>query len=243
MNRRTVLASAAGALGLAVLVGGGFWGAARLDEADRTAQTRYWNPAGVEAKEPVRPTVPSTPLSRLLLPADVPYQLGPDRGEKGNDYTVSGELAVARIKEDAAGLSASQRKERDRELDKLRLTGMAGRSFRHLDGSLAAEVEITQAEGKGLKQLGNFSKTLLRLLADGRKATAVPGHPEAKCYTLTVVEAKEHKEKVESLICSAYTSGTLVSFRAYGGNPFSKKDAVELLSRQLDHLKSPGERV
>ncbi|MCB5166200.1 hypothetical protein LG634_15330 [Streptomyces bambusae] len=246
MKHKTLIA---GALGLGALAGAGTWGVIALDGADRTAETRYWRTA--EARPTAAPTPPSVPegeLRKLLLPRPYGVRPGPDLGEDGSEYALSGPVAVERIKEERKGMRAAERKQRDRILDRLKLTGTAGRSYLDVNG-YAAEVRVIRAEGKGLAEFSRFSERVLKLVAkEGEgKTRKVEGHPEASCVQVALVPADgpegKKGEGVDSLFCSAYTEGTLVSFEASGAKPFDPKAALGLLADQLDHLKSPGESV
>ncbi|MFJ5549952.1 hypothetical protein [Streptomyces sp. NPDC093225] len=245
MKRAITLTAAT--LGLAAVVGGGVWGVGRIAEADRTAPTRYWSAPDAAPAVKEAPTVPPTALAGLLLPMPVGYVPGPDLREEGNDFTVPGPVAIARMKEDADGLSASERKDLDRTLDTLRLTGMAGRSYRSTSGGVLVEIRVTRAAGDGLKPFASYIKEVLALVGEtGAKSPKVPGYPEARCAQAGRNRrdgTRVGKDGIETLTCSASLPGTLVTFRASGPKPFDTKDAVGLLVKQLDHVKSPGERV
>ncbi|MGP3687591.1 hypothetical protein ACTVZO_23380 [Streptomyces sp. IBSNAI002] len=251
VNRRA-LALAAGGLGLAVLAGGGFWAAGRIDQADRTSPTRYWVPDGprpTTSAAPV-PTVPPNELTGKLLPVPASYELGPDLEDEGNDFYVSGERAVQAVKDSRTGLSAAERAERDKAVAELKLKGVAGRSYTLTYAGPIIEIELTQADPQALVKFADLNKKLLDVLvALGEKkkeAPAVEGFPQAKCVLLDIVEerpeASSKPETIESLDCVAVEGDVLVTFRSYGPRPrFDVKTAVDLFTRQLNHLKSPGE--
>ncbi|WP_251063813.1 hypothetical protein [Streptomyces sp. ISL-44] len=252
VNRRT-LALVAGGLGLAVLAGGGFWAAGRIDQADRTSPTRYWVPDGprpTASATPV-PTVPPNELTGKLLPVPASYELGPDLDDEGNDFYVSGERAVQAVKDSRTGLSAAERAERDKAVAELKLKGVAGRSYTLSYAGPVIEIELTQADPQALVKFADLNKKLLDVLvALGEKkheAPAVEGFPQAKCVLLDIVEERPDSPKpetIESLDCVAVEGDVLVTFRSYGPRPrFDVKTAIDLFTRQLNHLKSPGESV
>ncbi|MEV7414656.1 hypothetical protein [Streptomyces sp. NPDC089919] len=248
MNRRTAVTGAVGMLVLAALVGGGVWSVDRLDQADRTAVTRYWSATDPLPVPAAPPTVPAGPMTGLLLPVPDGYEPGPDVAEESSsEFAVSGPLAAARIRDGGQGLEAAERAALDRMVRKLKLKGTVARTYRDMTGVLGAEIRLTQADGRGLKDFDSYAQELFKFLRGmGGKSPKVPGHPEAKCYLLPLenVQGKaEDGEKVVSMTCSAYRSGTLVSLSAYGPEPFQEKDAVELLVKQLDRLQAPGESV
>ncbi|MEU9255153.1 hypothetical protein AB0D66_25290 [Streptomyces sp. NPDC048270] len=252
VNRRT-LALIAGGLGLAVLAGGGFWAAGRIDQADRTSPTRYWVPDGprpTASPAPV-PTVPPNELTGKLLPVPASYELGPDLEDEGNDFYVSGERAVQAVKDSRTGLSAAERAERDKAVAELKLKGVAGRSYTLTYAGPIIEIELTQADPQALVKFVDLNKKLLDVaVALGEKkkeAPTVEGFPQAKCVLLDIVEERPDSQKpetIESLDCVAVEGDVLVTFRSYGPRPrFDVKTAVDLFTKQLNHLKSPGESV
>ncbi|MCJ1680694.1 hypothetical protein MTF65_25775 [Streptomyces sp. APSN-46.1] len=233
-----------GGLSLAVLVGTGVWASGTIADADRSAPTAYWAPAGAQPPKTEKPgPVPGNPLSAKLLPLPRTYTLGPDLGADGNDFFISGEQAVEGFKEARKGLSSSERKKRDDVLADLELKGQAGRSYAELGGDMVVEVRILQADPKALDSFSEISKKLLDVIGDDdRDAPKVDGFPNAKCSLLAVGEEEEKEKKVDSLYCVAVEGDVMVNFRAYGPKPgFSKSDAAGFLKNQLSHLKSPGE--
>ncbi|MFD4242024.1 hypothetical protein ACFWP3_10545 [Streptomyces sp. NPDC058525] len=247
-RRRRTAALVAGGLGLAVLVGGGFWASGRIDQADRTSPTRYWVPAGPRpvASETPELAVPANGLTGKLLPLPPGFRLGPDLDEEGNDFYVSGERAIQAMKDSRTGLSSSERAERDKALADMKIKGVAGRSYtKHSEP--VTEIELMQADPQALGSLSDISKKLFDVLAalgdNKREAPKVDGFPQAKCVLTDVVEERPNgakPEKLDSLECVAVEGDVLVSFRSYGAG-LSAKDAVDLFKQQLNHLKSPGE--
>ncbi|MEU9108380.1 hypothetical protein AB0D54_29425 [Streptomyces xanthophaeus] len=242
-RRRTVLALVGGGLGLAVLAGAGLWAAEKLDAADRTAPTQYWAAAGDDstALTTPTPTVPPNALVARLLPMPVGYEPGPDLDEEGNDFYVSGERAAESFKGTRTGLSAKERGERDKALADLKLKGLAGRSYLPVTGEPVSEIHLTQADPAALASFSDFAKKLLGMLGEDREAPKIEGFPEARCALYAVVDEQDKdKGKIDSLECVAVEGDVLVTFRTYGTTDFVKKSA-DLFTKQLKHLKSPGE--
>ncbi|MHC6627596.1 hypothetical protein ACYTFC_16140 [Streptomyces globosus] len=239
---RKAAALASGAVALAVLAGGGLAGAAALEGADRSVETRYWVPDGPKPALPEDPApVPAGELSGRLLPVPSGYSLGPDLGRDGNDYSYFGEKAVQTYGDAGGGLSGSERKRRDEVLEGMKVKGLAGRSYTRDGGGAVYQVRIMQADAKAVGRLSEAAKKLNELAGDGRGAPAVDGHPEAKCVLIAIGEEKQ--EKIDSMDCTAVQGDVLVTFRAFGPKPFSPADAASFFKNQLSHLKSPGESV
>ncbi|MFI5620364.1 hypothetical protein [Streptomyces sp. NPDC051567] len=247
-NRKAV-GLVAGVLAVAVLAGGGFWVSDLLGRADRSAPTHYWTadgPGSSGTAEPV-PTVPPNELMAKLLPIPSGYYPGPDIHREGNNYSVPGARAVQEYKDKASGLSGEQRAQRDKVLDGLKLKGTAGRSYvSRVLGEPAVEIELTQAEPQFLAKIAEFTKTFLKVTGDGREGPKADGFPDATCVLLREgPDRLEERVKIESISCVAVQGDVLVHFRAYGSTSLflSASDAVSLFTRQLNHLKSPGESV
>ncbi|MFE2145798.1 hypothetical protein ACFXA3_29390 [Streptomyces sp. NPDC059456] len=246
-SRRTA-ALIAGAVAVAVLVGGGLWGAGRIAGADRTSPTRYWSVADPgprpTATSGPKPTVPPNALTGKLLPLPGGFEPGPDIDEDGNDFYVSGERALQSFKDVRSGLSGDQQAQRDKALADLKLKGMAGRSYRQVRESQVVEIHLTQAEPQALAKFSEFSKKLLELTGEDGDAPKIEGYPDAKCALETLGKEKtEDKDKIGAMDCVALQGDVLVAFRMYGRKPFSTHDGADLFKRQLNHLKSPGESV
>ncbi|MFJ1864133.1 hypothetical protein ACIOD1_05835 [Streptomyces sp. NPDC088097] len=243
-SRRKPFAYAAGAVALALLVGGGVWASAAIADADRVAPTAYWAAAGKELPKAESPSpVPGNALSSKLLPVPSDFTLGPDLDDDGNDFVISGEKAAEGIKESRKGLSSSDRKKRDEMLADLKLKGLAGRGYQNEGpGMFAVEIRLMQADPKALGSFSEIAKKFLDAVGDDRDAPKVDGFPDAKCSLIEVFVDKE--KEIDSLSCVAVEGDVLVNFRAYGPKAgFPKTEAAGFFKNQLNHLKSPGESV
>ncbi|MET7616912.1 hypothetical protein [Streptomyces sp. NPDC005408] len=236
---RRLVAGACAVLALAVVAGGSVWALDRLGDADRTAPTVVWaEPKGGAAGHD-KATQPKG-LAASLLPVPDGYELGPDIGEYGNDTVLSKRQAIASFKEGARGLPSAQRTKQNKAIDKLKLQGVAMRSYRVSEGGLVIETRLAQIEnaGKG-RELAQFQSEFADALGIFRKGPAIQGYKNARCFLMP----KDSKEKLDAMFCSAYQGNVLVSATAYGVKPLDTKEAATMLSKQLDHLKSPGEYV
>lgn len=232
-----LVAAVSGALALAVVAGLGTLAFDRLGDADRTAPTVVWaNPP----QRPENPAAEPTGLAAKLPPVPYEYRLGPDVDGLGNNTVLGRKQAVVKFKEGTRGLTPAQRKARDRAIDKLRLQGIAARSYVSLDHGLIVEMRLAQIENaKDGRMLAAFQSEFADALGVLRKGPAVPGFKNARCF----LTPKSTETKFDAMFCSAYEGDVLVNVYAYGLRPLGTASATELLRLQLEHLESPGESV
>ncbi|MER7666035.1 MULTISPECIES: hypothetical protein [unclassified Streptomyces] len=235
--RPGLIAAVSGALALAVVAGAGVLAFDRLGDADRTAPTVVWvNPPQL----PEKPAAEPTGLAAKLPPVPYAYRLGPDVDGLGNNTVLGRKQAVVRFKEGTRGLTPAQRKARDKAIDKLRLQGLAVRSYVSLDQGLIVEMQLAQIENaKDGRKLAAFQSEFADALGVLRKGPTVPGFENATCF----LTPKSTETKLDAMFCSAYEGDVLVNVYAYGLRPLGTASATELLKLQLEHLESPGESV
>ncbi|WP_433571748.1 hypothetical protein [Streptomyces sp. CA-251247] len=232
-----LITAVSGALALAVVAGLGVLAFDRLGDADRTAPTVVWvNPP----QRPENPAAEPTGLAAKLPPVPYQYRLGPDVDGLGNNTVLGRKQAVVKFKEGTRGLTPAQRKARDRAIDKLRLQGLAARSYVSLDQGLIVEMSLAQIENaKDGRKLAGFQSEFAEAFGVLRKGPTVPGFKNAKCF----LTPKSSETKFDAMFCSAYEGDVLVNVYAYGLRPLGTASATELLRLQLEHLESPGESV
>ncbi|MFD7613448.1 hypothetical protein [Streptomyces sp. NPDC059828] len=235
-GRRVPVAGAVVVLALAVVAGGTVLALDKLDDADRTAPTVVWAQPSQGAVTAPAPRG----LAAKLPPVPHTYSLGPDIDGLGNDVVLGERQAIAHFKEASRGLPSAQRKAHHKAIDKLRLQGLALRSYVSQYHGMVVEMRLAQIEnGKDGRALAAFQSEFADALGIFRKGPAIPGFKQAKCF----LPPKDSEAKLESMFCSAYEGDVLVSATAYGAKPLDTGAAAELLKEQLDHLKSPGEYV
>ncbi|MFK3734142.1 hypothetical protein ACI2LJ_28185 [Streptomyces sp. NPDC088090] len=234
------------------LIGGGVtYTVLTAGSADRTAPTRVWGPTEKTAqdRDPAAGLArgrTATPLGRLLLPLPEGYEFGPDQELYGNDGELGAAEATALMKQAGAGLSGKKRRTFEKEIDKLGLQGVGVRSFADPDNSLEVSFTITSMKDK--KQVRNsyrIRKDILEFL-EFPKGPKVQGHKNAVCHMTpedTSLDKKQRAEELDRMVCLAYDSEVLVTMTASGAKPFDKARVAKLMTRQLDHIASPGEYV
>ncbi|MEU1486234.1 hypothetical protein [Streptomyces sp. NPDC005752] len=218
---------------------------ATVDEADRSVETTVWKVSAREpGKDPARDTSrgrADTALSKLMLPVPAGYRLGPDDGEYGNDDEVDGERAVAAMKEGNRGLAGKERRDYDKRIDKLRVQGLAVRSYATQENDLEVHAQIMRMKDKkAVRSFHTFRTELFDALGIFREGPEVKGHTRnAACY----LQPENSAGDIEEMVCAAYDGELSISVRATGVKPVDKAAVAELLKDQLDHIKSPGEYV
>ncbi|MGW2656730.1 hypothetical protein ACWC1D_24120 [Streptomyces sp. NPDC001478] len=243
--RRVALAAVPVVLVLAAVAGAGVYTKTVADDADRTVPTSLWyedeqgpgpDPAGDVSKGRT-----TTELSKLLLPVPRDFRLGPDSGVHGNDSEIGGRAATAEMKEAGRGLAGKQRRELEKRIDKLRIQGLAIRTYTADTNDLLVKTELMRMKDtKAVRDLYTMRTHLYDAVGAFRKGPKITGHSgNARCFL-----APEDKESgVERMTCLAFDGETTLTFTASGTKPFHTSAAVGLVKDQLDHLTSPGEYV
>ncbi|MFD5429846.1 hypothetical protein [Streptomyces sp. NPDC127084] len=251
--RRRLMLAVPAVLAACAIAAAGIYTKLTVDRADRTVPTTLWaESTGKPADDPAGDVARgrhSTPLSKLLLPVPSGYRLGPDMDAYGNDSEIGGKEAAALIKDDASGMSAKQRREFGKRVDRMGVQGVAMRSFVSEENDLVIEVSIVRMKDKKrIHDLFALKKELADVL-EFDKGPAIKGHKKSACFLLPeqfvddADSGKERKSKLAGMSCSAYDSELHVSVTAYGTKPFDKSAVAELVKKQLDHIASPGEYV
>ncbi|MGW4157993.1 hypothetical protein [Streptomyces sp. NPDC004788] len=237
------------------LAAGGTYTGVTVAGAERHAPTIGWEePApdaasDAESKDPAADALAhgraSTPLSKLLLPVPEGYVLGPDVDRYGNDGELSARDAIALVKQQGKGLSGKKRRDFDKRIEKLGIQGIAVRSYASEDDDLVVEVQVVHLKDK------RFGADLRRLRAEIAELLGFPkgpkiaDHKDASCFAMPKPKPKKTKgdRGLDGMFCSANESGYFVSVTASGSRPFDRSAVAELVKKQLDHIKSPGEYV
>ncbi|MEV6106821.1 hypothetical protein AB0M28_19200 [Streptomyces sp. NPDC051940] len=208
----------------------------QADKADRTAPTKIWQrPAADKDDKAGDALTAHTGLGKKLLPVPDGYYGGPDIAEFGNDAEMSSKQAVALFKQSGRGLPRSERREFGKYVDRMKLDGLAMRSY--TEGSeLVVEIQLAQMSKRAVHDYVSF-ETRLNQRIGSTKGPSISGYKDAKCFVLK----GESGDKLQVMDCIAERDDILVSFTAYGTKPLDKKAAAALLKKQLDYIESPGE--
>ncbi|MEU2156589.1 hypothetical protein ABZ532_16490 [Streptomyces sp. NPDC019396] len=243
-GRRRLVVGGTVALALAVLAGGGALALGKLADADRTAPTVVWAQPSAAVRGADSSIAPRG-LAAKLPPVPFFSALGPDIDGLGNNVVLGKRQAIAHFKEGSRDLPPTQRKARNKAIDKLRIQGLALRSHVSFDRELIVEMRLAQIEnGKDGRALAAFQSEFAEALGIFRKGPAIPGFKNAKCFLMPKgLEGKDSDTELDAMFCSAYEGDVLVDTVAYGTGPLDTKTAADLLEEQLEYLRSPGEYV
>ncbi|MEU6392899.1 hypothetical protein [Streptomyces sp. NPDC046939] len=248
-RRRWPAVAAACAVLLAVAGGTGYT-VTKVDAADRTVTTTVWGKPKQQEQRAGRATGAKSDLMERLLPMPEGYVPGPDIDEFGNDKAITGPEAVARLKKGSDDLPARQRDAQQRAIDKLKLKGLAMRSYAsgefsrpyvNQDADYAVvEIQLAELENRRMgRALESFRSAFLHTFAGFSKGPKIKGHKNADCF----LAPRTKDTKLDMLLCSAYEDDVLVTVTAYGTKAIDRKAVATLLGQQLDHIASRGELV
>ncbi|MFH0521708.1 hypothetical protein ACHBTE_31570 [Streptomyces sp. M41] len=217
-------------------------------DADRAAGAPVW-------KFPADKADDKAPSAEGLAGMLVPYGTdgwvrGPDLGRFGSDTQLTGAEATALNKESLRDLPRSQRRQLEKRMNRLRITGMAMRSYFSMYGSglqqdlvediYSVSIVLSQMDNRAaVRDMARIPAEVFDSLDVFREGPKIKGHKNARCFLLP----KEATKSIDSMFCSAYVGDVLVTASADGVRPLDTKGVAMLLSTQLDRIAEPGEAV
>jgi hypothetical protein len=244
-SRRAPALIAVGAL-VAVAAGGGIGYAVLRQKDDGTAA----KPAAATPWTPPAPTATKAfgaksggshygSLSKLLLPMPQNFSPGPDVEGFGNDVQLDAAEAVTLVKGDLSSLSKKQRTKSEKAIDQLHIEGAGMRTYRSSD-NLIVQIEIVQMKNKAAARAETaFFRDFTKAMGIFRNGPKIKGHENAFC----VLPPTKTGEELDLMTCHATEGDLMVSATVTGTVPLEKQEAVDLLAKQLDRIKDPGEAV
>ncbi|MGC9543746.1 hypothetical protein [Streptomyces sp. UG1] len=243
--RKGRIAAVAGAVLLVgALVAGVGYTVVTVRDADRDAGAPVWKlPAAGKADD--TKAAQASGLAGMLVPYDTDgWVRGPDLGEFGSDVSLSGAQAAALQRESLSDLPRSQRRKLEKQFDKLRVEGMAMRSYLGAAGdsdeAVALSIVLSRLGSRAaVRNMATFQSEFLEALDVLRKGPEIKGHDNAKCF----LPPKDADTELDTMFCSAYVGDVLVTATADGVKPLDTKEVAVLLRTQLDRIAEPGEAV
>ncbi|MGW0857466.1 hypothetical protein [Streptomyces sp. NPDC002690] len=234
---------------LAVIGGAAAYTQNTVATADRTAPTTLWSQENLQGSSPGNTKDPAAgaaagrsdnELSKLLLPADSDWRLGMDLGARGNDNVISAKESTATIKQSARGLSGKARREFEKYVDRMRVEGVAQRSYIGKANDVVATVEVMKMKDtKAVHDSWLAQTSLADAVKIFREGPKIKGYKNARCFRYP----KDEENGLDGVTCMAYDGEYYIDVTAEGPDPLSMSDIAELVKDQLDHIKSPGEYV
>lgn len=247
--RRGRVAAVAGAvLMAAALVAGTGYTVVTVRDADRDAGAPQWKFPEEKAADEKAPS--ASGLAGMLVPYGTDeWVRGPDLGEFGSDRQFSEAEATALRRQSLRELPRSQRLELEKRADRLRVKGVAMRSYLSGDaggdqdfaeGIYSVGIVLSRLDSRAAaRDMVTLETGFLGALEIFRKGPEVKGHKDAKCF----LAPKEFSEELDSMSCVGYVGDVLVSVAADGVRPLDSKAVATLLSTQLDRIAEPGKAV
>jgi hypothetical protein len=218
-----------------------------VDRADRTAAVKAWqepkkSPSDDDPVQDQTAGRRDRPLSRELLPVPEDYRLGPDIAGYGNDAYLSAAKAEALFNQGTAALPNKARKEHREYVRTLDVQGMAMRSYSAYSHDLVVEIQLAQMSNRGaVKDLNVLQSAVADALSLFREGPEIEGYEAAKCYLMPEDDPEDEGDTgAEEMVCTAHEDDVLVSLTATGPGPLRKKEAAEMLKKQLDRLTKGG---
>ncbi|WP_420034792.1 hypothetical protein ACN2WE_22140 [Streptomyces sp. cg28] len=236
-RRRWPAVAVAAVVVLAVAGGVGFT-VMKVNDADRTVHAKVWGKP--EQDKQRKAASADEDLMKRLLPMPDGYSPGPDIDEFGNEQVITGKEATDRFKKSADNLPSRQREAQHKSIDRLKLKGLAVRSYSADSYDLVVETQLAEIQNRQAgRDIKEFHSEFLRALGVFGKGPKVKGHRNADCFRAP----RDKETKLDLLTCSAYQDDLLVSVTAYGPASIDSKAVADLLAQQLDHIASRGELV
>ncbi|MCX5397980.1 hypothetical protein [Streptomyces sp. NBC_00102] len=233
---------------LGVIAGAGVYTKNTVDSADRTSPTVLW-PKGApkesraakgEEKDLGKAALAGrydSELSKLLLPATDDWQLGMDNGGLSNDSVTTGKEAATAIKQSVHGLAGKARREYEKRVDRMKIQGMAQRSY--VSSEMTAVIGVVRMKDtKAVHDLWSADTEFMDGLDIFREGPKIKGYKKALCFRYP-----KNEDGLDGVMCTAYEDELLITVEAEGTEPMSMSDVAGLVKDELDHIKSPGEYI
>jgi hypothetical protein len=176
----------------------------------------------------------------LLLPVPSGYTPGPDADGYGNDVALNAEQAQAMVKGESGGGSAKERKELAESIAALHIESAGLRTYSQVGGGLVIRMEIVQMKNEeAARAEPDYFAALTKAMGVFRTGPKVKGYPKAVC----VLAPADPHGSLDSMTCEATEGDLMVVMTADGTKPLRKTEAADVLRKQLDRIKDPGEAV
>lgn len=174
------------------------------------------------------------PLFAYLLPVPAGYGLGPSDADYGNNSY----LTKAQINSDLDGLLSgvpeSDLSSAKGNLADVAIKDVAVRTYADPSTTLVVEIALIQSDVADATDTTRQFQTTISDVDVFRQGPSVPGYGQATC----VLPPGLGSDTIDSMICQASSGDILVRVNAYGTAPLNMNTIAQLVSRQLDLLKT-----
>ena len=174
------------------------------------------------------------PLFAYLLPVPSGYTLGPADGNYGNNTS----LTASQINGDVEGLLSgepqSDMSSARGTLADVAIKFLAVRTYTNVNTSLVVEIALVQSDTSDATKNATTFNSLISDANIFRQGPTVPGYPQATC----VLPPGLGSDTIDSMICTAPSGDIEVRVNAYGTAPLDQNAIAQLVSQQLDLLKT-----
>jgi hypothetical protein len=174
------------------------------------------------------------PLFAYLLPLPAGDTLGPDDGDFGNNTSLTSSQITSDIDGLLSGLPQSDLSSARGSLADLQIKNLAVRTYADSSSGMVVEIALVQVDVSDATQTANAFTSMISDLNVFRQGPSVPGYSQATC----VLPPGLGSDTLDSMICTASSGDIEVRVDAYGTAPLDQDAIAQLVSRQLDLLKT-----
>lgn len=174
------------------------------------------------------------PLFAYLLPIPAGDTLGPDDGDFGDNSSLTSTQITSDIDGLLSGLPQSDMSSARGSLADLQIKNLAVRTYTDTSAGMVVEIALVQVDVSDATQTANAFTSMISDLNVFRQGPSVPGYSQAEC----VLPPGLGSDTLDSMICTASSGDIEVRVDAYGTAPLDQDAIAQLVSQQLDLLKT-----
>ena len=174
------------------------------------------------------------PLFAYLLPIPAGYDLGPSDADYGNNSYLTGDQTDGDLDGLLAGVPQSDLPSAKGSLTDVSLKGTAIRTYADPSTALVVQIALIQSDVADVAGNATLFQSTISDPNVFQQGPTVPGYDQATC----VLPSGPGSDTIDSLICMASSGDILVRVNAYGPAPLDTTTVTQLVSRQLDLLKT-----
>ena len=174
------------------------------------------------------------PLFAYLLPIPAGYDLGPSDADYGNNSYLTKDQINSDLDGLLSGVPQSDLSSAKGSLADVSLKDMAIRTYADPSTTLVVQIALIQSDVADATENARLFQSTISDADVFRQGPPVPGYGQATC----VLPPGLGSDTIDSMICMASSGDVLVRVNAYGTAPLDMTTITQLVSRQLDLLKT-----